>query len=99
MNKYVLFEDPEQVKQVQLFLSRSGKRGGGYVVKLEQSNVDGTLSKFERTYPGKTYGEMGPKLHQIQTHLIKKGLDSWKIRVASKIMGMSYVPSPREVVK
>lgn len=95
MNKYILFTDPEAVKSIRIDLARSGKNGGGYIVKLEQINMDGTAERFQRTYVGKTFGEMGPKLAQVKNHLMKKGIDQSKIAVRSKIMNMNYIPGSK----
>ena len=78
MNEFILFEKVEEVKLIRIDVVRSGR--GGYILKLEQIDQNGKVKRHQKTYPGKKLSEMSPIAKELQSLLVSKGIEPWKIK-------------------
>ncbi len=78
MNEFILFEKVEEVKLIRIDVVRAGR--GGYILKLEQIDQNGKVKRHQKTYLGKKLSAMTPIVKELQSLLVSKGIEPWKIK-------------------
>jgi hypothetical protein len=87
MNELLIFETPEEVKIIRLYLTRSGK--GGYILRADVVGQDGKANKAEKRYPRKEFGEMKVIIQRLLSKLETRGLKRNQISFESALMNFN----------
>ena len=87
MNELLIFETPEEVKIIRLYLTRSGK--GGYLLRAEVIGQDGKAQKAEKRYPRKVFGEMKVIIQRLMGKLELRGLKRNQVSFESALMNFN----------
>lgn len=87
MNELLIFETPEEVKIIRLYLTRSGR--GGYILKGDVIDQNGKAQKAEKRYPRKEFGEMKVIIKRLLDKLETRGLKRNQISFESALMSFN----------
>ena len=87
MNDLIIFDNPEQVKMVRLYLTRSGK--GGYLLRSELVDMDGKASRSEKRYPKKQFMGMKVVVQKLLEKLKERGLTKRQLTFESALMNFN----------
>ncbi len=87
MNELLIFETPEEVKIIRLYLTRSGR--GGYLLRAEVIDQNGKARKAEKHYPRKVFGEMKVIIKRLLGKLETRGLKRNQISFESALMNFN----------
>lgn len=84
MNDLIQFENPEDVRVLRLYLTRSGR--GGYIVKSELIDQLGKCHRAEKAYRKKQFNDMRVIIGKLVDKLTERGIPKNKISCESMLM-------------
>ena len=88
MNDLIVFDKPEEVKLLRLYLTRSGQ--GGYLIRVTQIPFEGEVKQLEKFYRGKTLGQMRPIVERLLLKLRSRGLEGRQFSMESSLIRSNH---------
>ena len=87
MNDLIQFDNPEDIRVLRLYLTRSGR--GGYIVKSELIDQLGKCHRAEKTYRSKQFNDMRVIIGKLVDKLEVRGLKRNQISFESALMNFN----------
>lgn len=84
MNDLIVFDNPDEVRFIRLYLTRSGR--GGYLLRSELIDGEGKCHRAEKHYRSKQLSQMRTIVQRLTEKLGERGIEKKKINTHSILM-------------
>lgn len=84
MNDLILFDNPDEVRFIRLYLTRSGQVE--YLIRSELIDDEGKCHRAEKHYRSKQLSQMRTIVQRLTEKLSERGIEKKKININSILM-------------